>query len=491
MEGITEKRFASKHTKDVQFLYMEGEKGSEPELPRPPSTEPENTAAAASGGRSWRNRLKIPLPTRVAAALLAIGGGAAATVVGITEMTQSGPSQGEPAATTHIDKPPSATDQVVEITPKVTVSPTPSPEATPTATASPPPEATTKPTPPSTETPTPTENKPSGNWEIAPRSPDSHVTVEDWNKTKLLVESVFEKFPHIGNLQVYIVEGVGSAAPQFSQDPQKPSVIFVGAQGSITNVQNELSGYFRKKLNGPTLSANYKPETLARMLELDPQITAPYADYSPENIFGEKMLAASPFSRVAQTAYIFYVGQAIPLPSESGKINYPLEKPLFADLLASPLYLQFSQETEGEMNNSHDFEEFAQDQHDRLEQLKASSPLHKLAIEWLQANAALLKNANVLSGPGLQLDDKDLSVYFEKILIVWENYALTRLFDQKDPGLLAMFTDQQIQDLAANYQKIIDAVENEIFIRALNMQIQGVIDDPAAAEYYKLIWENW
>ena len=102
-----------------------------------------------------------------------------------------------------------------------------------------------------------------------------------------------------------------------------------------------------------------------------------------------------------------------------------------------------------------------------------------------------MKNANVLSGPGLQLDDKDLSVYFEKILIVWENYALTRLFDQKDPGLLAMFTDQQIQDLAANYQKIIDAVENEIFIRALNMQIQGVIDDPAAAEYYKLIWENW
>lgn len=459
---------------------------------RAESEQPKDSQSQVNQHKNWlKERLsKTPKPVKVAGSVIGAG---LAIFAGLTaadrldsEGTESPTNQ--PTAAKTIEPTTDATDvRVIPIKTSPPSTETPSPTATPTASSV---SETPIPTPQQTETPQPVENKPSGNWTIAPQSPDSQVTQESWSQAKLTVEQAFEKFPHIGNINVYIVEGIASAA-RFSQDPEKPTVIFFGEEGNLTNILNELSGYFRINLNNPTLSLNYTPETLAKLEELDPQIIAPYTDYSPQNIFGEKMLYGSAFSKVASVPYTFYVGQSIALPSENGPIKYPLERPLFAQMLDSPLYGQFAQETEGQINNSPNFAQFAQDQHDRLEQLKASSPIHSLAIDWLEQNAALLKYANVLSGPGLQLDDKYLSGYFAEVLPIWENYALTRLFDQKDPGLLAMFEEAQIKTLAANHQKLLDAVENEIFIRALNMQIQGVTNDPAATQYYQLIWQEF
>lgn len=115
-----------------------------------------------------------------------------------------------------IDRPPSADDQVVEITPRETAIPSPPREVTPTSTTSSISE-TPIPTQPQTETPAPTETTQPKNYEITilpPANPD-HPAYETYTieQARRIIEEILANYPAkdhpvLGQLKIEI--GLGS-----------------------------------------------------------------------------------------------------------------------------------------------------------------------------------------------------------------------------------------------------------------------------------------
>ena len=220
------------------------------------------------GIRDWAHdqKLAIALATVfIPSVALACGGGGKEAQV---EIITSAPTE-RPAAARIIQPPPvesiiSPTSLSKEATPAATAVPkTPEPIVTPTAASR---------TPAPTETPFTSEVKPKSEWTIVvDPAVEAKVSRETLDDDKVIIRSVIEKFPQIGNLKIILTSGHRS---QFRVETQE---VVIGRdfehfpkahEGFKWDIAHEVSHYLDPELNGQALAAFLTPEQLSELKRL-------------------------------------------------------------------------------------------------------------------------------------------------------------------------------------------------------------------------------
>lgn len=417
------------------------------------------------------NLYKIAAPVLLTAVAWGCG-------VGVEDKEASGPPTITPAAAGTIEAHPTIKATVVPAQTPPEVTPTPTPRS-----ATPNREIVTAP------------EKPTSNWviEVDPKIVGQASTYRTIEEDKAIIKTAIEKFPQIGKLKIVLTSGSPSVTVLYSAiNPENPSITYLGRDLFQPLLErtlwDELGSFFDVQLNEKTLKPYYLEADWQKLRSLREAIIAKYRNFPKiEKILSPQKLTNPAFVEATNYADALFIAQAKPLYYEGKTEGYPLQEPLFASFLASPLLGKFAGEVKGQINFNANFGEFARNHQARLAQLAQSSPFWRLALEILKSKEEYLANFKAVSAFS-PLSTKYLDDYFEKALPVFANLALTQALGEGDQRLLALIGPDKLPEIKNKYDYLYQEVSGQLFASAYSGYLAGLIgQDEDIANYHRII----
>lgn len=310
--------------------------------------------------------------------------------------------------------------------------------------------------------------------------PNNRLPEED----KVIILGILERFLKIDNVRIILTNGYG--AQTIFYPPPMPMEVQIGRDvfQLETFVFDELGGVFDIKFNYQRLAPYFSTEEIARLLILREQAVEQERNFpSIEAMFGTKEDSQSFHSRATNYPDAIFIGQ-------SEQYLGPLQEPLFAQFLKSPLLEEYTKETEGQGNPYFDWGEFINGEKTRIEALKASNPFFKIAFEYLEDKTDLLHHWTAIgsTGAGVPLGSKQLNFYYQESVPAYPNMALTEMLANSDPRLLELLTDQQKQDLLKGYRLLVSHTSGELFARIFQRaMLEGVDPNHSIQAYLNIL----
>jgi len=309
--------------------------------------------------------------------------------------------------------------------------------------------------------------------------PNHRLPEED----KAIILGVLEQFPKIENVRIILTNGYGAQVTFYP--PPMPMEVHIGRDvfQLETFLLDELGGVFDIKFNYQRLAPYFSAEEIVRLLILREQAVEQERNFpSIQAMFGTKEDSESFHSRATNYPDALFIGQ-------SEKYHGPLEEPLFAQYLKSPLLEEFTKETEGQGNPYFDWGAFTAGEKEKVEALKTSNPFIKIAFEHLAGKIDLLHNWVAISstGAGGPLGSKTLDDYYQRVVPTYLNLALTEMFANSDPKLMELvdpLPSSQKQGLLKNFRWLISHTASELSARIFQQALLSGVDPNHPVQAY-------
>lgn len=382
----------------------------------------------------------------------------------------------------------SSPDQIVAPPPTIEAfTPTPSPnqtvEVTPIPTTVTQTEAPT-PTPTSRETPA----AQLGVWDIETEysAPSHFRTIE---QDQAILNTVMEKFPHIGNVKIILTSGESSAT-FVDPDLEKPVVIYAGrdAYDFERKLYNEFARVFdvRQPESYQRMATFYSPEQLNQMKILSDQIVEKWRNYpNIDKLFSPDKYGQTTLNRFTAYPDAVFLQESIDLKVPGQEWRYPLNQPIFESNInrteIEELANEIPQNQESPYGN---IEEFINAERSRLDRLQ--DPTNRLALTLIEENLDYLKNWSWTSTQNLTLDTRYLRRYYRDILTKYEEIALLCALGNNDPRLSQAFSEQDLQQKREQYQILIEEADKELFDTIYESVLMGKQEE-LISQYHAIV----